>query len=199
MSPKVRKFRRLIGDKRYRKLFVVRAGGHKTEPQYFGALNGLVKNAHVICLPGGHASSPSQALHHMKTYLKEEAPQFLYEAWLIIDRDQWGKEQLARLRKWEQQGDSHGLAISHPKFEYWLLLHFESGNNIKSKRECFERLKRHLPDYNKGIDPRKFTLDRIKDAVDRAKSRDNTTDEDWLPTFGSTTVYKLVERILQSK
>ena len=196
MPPKTRKFQRPLGEKRYRKLFIIATEGDKTEPQYFSIFKRLTSDAHVICLPGGHASSPPQVLKRMQNYLKEENPLSPYEAWLIVDKDDWSNEQLTQLRKWERQHDNRGLAVSNPKFEYWLLLHFESGSNIKSKRECSDRLKQHLPDYKKNINSRKITADRITAAIGRAKNRDNTTDEDWLPTFGSTTVYKLVKKII---
>ena len=199
MPRQTRRFRRPSGERRYRKLFLLRTEGDKTEPQYFRALDSLVSGSHVVCLRGGHASAPPQVLRHMKTYLMEQRPASPYEAWLIVDRDQWSNAQLASLDRWERQQSNYGLAISNPKFEHWLLLHFEDGNNIGSARECSDRLKQYLPDYDKDIDIRAITLDRIQDAVSRAKDRDNTTCEDWLPTFGNTTVYKLVERILQSK
>jgi hypothetical protein len=80
MPPKRRKFQRPLGERRYRKLFVIAVEGVKTEPQYF--------------------------------------------------------------------------ALSNPKFEYWLLLHFNDGTGIASSRDCSDRLKRHLPGYDKGIDAR---------------------------------------------
>ena len=123
MPPRPRRFRRPLGERRYRKLFVLRTEGSNTEPQYFGVLNSLVSNSHVVCLPGGHASSPPQVLQHMEAYLAEETPKPPYEAWLVIDKDQWSNAQLALLNEWEQRESNHGLAISNPKYEYWLLLH----------------------------------------------------------------------------
>ena len=102
---------------------------------------------------------------------------------------------MAQLHAWSQKKKNYGFALSNPKFEYWLLLHFERGTGIGSSRECSDRLKRHLPNYDKSIDTRKFTPDRIKKAIDRAKARDNPPCADWPRTFGNTTVYKLVEKI----
>lgn len=89
------------------------------------------------------------------------------------------------------------LALSNPKFEYWLLLHFEDGDGIASPRDCSERLKRRLPGYEKGIDARKITRDRIDVAIRRARQRDNPPCADWPHVLGGTTVYRLVENILQ--
>lgn len=197
MPPRPRRFRRPLGERRYRKLFVLRTEGSNTEPQYFGVLNSLVSNSHVVCLPGGHASSPPQVLQHMEAYLAEETPKPPYEAWLVIDKDQWSNAQLALLNEWEQRESNHGLAISNPKYEYWLLLHFEDGNNVGSVQECSRRLRRYLPDYDKNIDSRIITPDRINDAIRRAKARHNSVPEEEPLPFGCTTVYELVEKVLR--
>lgn len=197
MPPKRREFRRLLGERRYKRLFIIATEGNKTEPRYFDILNRMAPNAHVIHVPGGHASSPPQVLKRMKEYIERERPELPYEAWLIVDKDSWNAEQLDLLHRWEQQRDNYGLAISHPKFEYWLLLHFEDGRNVKSTHQCFSRLQQHLPNYRKDADLRKITS-RIDNAISRAEERDNTTSKDWLPTFGSTTVYRLVRKILES-
>lgn len=199
MPPRARRFRKPLGAKRHRKLFVLRTEGSNTEPQYFGVLNSLVSNSHVVCLRGGHASSPPQVLQHMEAYLAEEAPRPPYEAWLVIDKDEWGNAQLASLNEWEQRESNYGLAISNPKFEYWLLLHFEDGNNIRSPRECVTRLRQHLPDYDKNIDSRIITPGKINDAIHRAKAHHNSVSESEPLPFGCTTVYKLVEKVLRPK
>ena len=121
------------------------------------------------------------------------------EAWLVVDKDYWQDRDLEQLHKWSQGAENYGFALSNPRFEYWLLLHFEDGTRIGSLRECSIRLKKHLPDYDKNIDIRKITPDMIQDAVRRARVRDNPPCADWPRKFGSTTVYKLVENILNSE
>ena len=78
--------------------------------------------------------------------------------------------------------------------EHFAIYYFEPGKGIRSSRDCSDRLKRHWPDYDKGIDDRKITLDMSENAIDRAKVRDNPPCVDWPRVFGST-VYKLVEKI----
>lgn len=194
---KKRSFRRPLGERRYRKLFIVATEGVKTEPQYFAILNNCYSFIHVDCLKS--SNSPPEVLKNMKDHLKKEPLKKSDEAWLVVDKDQWTDEQLAQLHAWSQDADNYGLALSNPKFEYWLLLHFEDGTNIGSLSKCSDRLKKNLPDYDKGLDSRKITSDMIEDAVPRAKVRDNPPCEDWPRTFGSTTVYKLVENILSVK
>jgi hypothetical protein len=193
-----RKLRRPFVERRYRKLFIISVEGVKTEPQYFSILNGQNSVVKVNCLKDEHETSPPKVLKRMKDYLKKEALRTTDEAWLVVDKDRWNEEQLAQLYAWSQDHDNYGFALSNPKFEYWLLLHFEDGNDIGSSRECSDRLKRYLPDYEKGIDARKFTLDRITEAVRRGKVRDIPPSTDWPRALGKTTVYKLVENIINS-
>ncbi len=134
----------------------------------------------------------------MKEHLKKAALKKSDEAWLVVDKDRWTDEQLAQLNEWSQGEDNYGFALSNPKFEYWLLLHFEEGAGITSSQDCSDRLKRHLPDYDKGIDPRKFPQETIDEAIRRARQRDNPPCPDWPQAVGSTTVYRLVENILRT-
>ena len=197
MPSRRRRFRRPPGKRRYRKLFVIATEGVKTEPQYFAIFNDRDSVVHVKCLRSKH-HSPTQVLKRMEDHLRRENLLASDEAWLVVDKDHWQDQDLEQLHKWSQGTDNYGFALSNPRFEYWLLLHFEDGTQIGSSRECATRLKRYVPDYDKNIDVRKIKPDMIKNAIRRAKLRDNPPCADWPRKFGSTTVYKLVENILNS-
>ncbi len=193
-----RRFARKPAIRRYRKLFVIATEGRKTEPSYFGIFNSENSTVRVTCLKSGHSSSPRQVLRKMKDSLKQKENQrFPDEAWLVVDRDQWTEEQLNELYDWAKSGKDRGFALSNPKFEYWLLLHFEDGNNIKSAQDCSNRLRRFLPDYDKKVDSHKITPESIDKAISRAKKRDDPP-VDWPRDPGGTTVYRLVENILKA-
>ena len=196
MPQKRRKFQRSLGELPYKKLFVLAVEGVKTEPQYFGIFNNQQSVIRVSCLKSSHESSPLQVLKRMEDHLRQVDLRSTDEAWLVVDKDQWTDEQLVQLHEWAQTGDNLGFALSNPKFEYWLLLHFEDGNDIASSRDCTDRLKRYLTDYDKGIDGRKFTNERIEAAIRRAKLRDNPTCVDWPHSLGGTTIYRLVEKLV---
>ena len=198
MPARKRRFSRPLGERRYRKLFLIATEGIKTEPQYFAIFHDHDSVVHVKCLRSKH-HSPTQVLKRMEDRrLRQESLLASDEAWLVVDKDQWKDEELRQLHEWSQEEKNHGFALSNPRFEYWLLLHFEDGTQIGSSRECSTRLKRHLPDYDKNIDVRKIKPDMIEDAILRAKVRDNPPGANWSRQFGSTTVYKLVENILNS-
>lgn len=194
-----RKFQRPLGQLRYRKMFVIAAEGGKTEPQYFAIFNNKSSVVHVKCIKGRHASSPPQVLRRLRENIEKEGLRKSDEAWLVVDKNGWTDEQLEQLHQWSQGADNYGFALSNPKFEYWLLLHFENGDKVASSRDCSDRLKRYLPSYNKRIDKRMITQEMVDVAVQRAKHRDNPPCLDWPRTIGSTTVYRLVENILRTK
>ncbi|MHB1606662.1 MAG: RloB family protein [Leptospirales bacterium] len=168
-----------------------------TEPQYFSIFNDQQTVIRINCLKGDHASSPPQVLKRMKDHLKKETLLPSDEAWLVVDKDQWTDEQLNKLHSWSLEKDHYGFALSNPKFEYWLLLHFEDGTDISSPHHCSDRLKQYLPDYKKKIDTRRFTQDKIEDAIRRARERDAPPCMDWPRALGGTTVYKLLQKILR--
>lgn len=197
MAEKRRDFSRPLGRRRYRKLFIVAVEGMKTEPQYFGLFNGENSVVQVTCLKDPHDSAPQHVLARMQNHLRKEALRESDAAWLVVDKDQWPDEELAQLYEWASRSKNYGFALSNPKFEYWILLHFEDGNNVASSQQCSTRLRKHLPDYDKGIDIRKITPKMIEDAVRRARNRDNPPCQKW-PEMPGTTVYKLVESILQA-
>jgi hypothetical protein len=194
-----RKFQRPLGERRYKKLFLVAAEGIKTEPIYFSVFTDDKYIVQVSCLKGRSNSSPPQVLKRMTDHILSEGLKSSDEAWLVVDKDQWTDEQLAQLHQWASQQDNYGFALSNPKFEYWLLLHFEDGTGIGSSRNCSERLKRWIPNYDKGFDTRKITQSGIEDAIRRAKKRDDPPCDDWPKNLGQTTVYRLIESILKSR
>jgi hypothetical protein len=151
MSPKRRSFRRLLGRRRYRKLFVVSPEGSKTEPQYFSLLNSQFAVVRILCLGHRYGQSPDRVLRAMDSYLSEVGLRDTDEAWLVIDRDRWPTDAIDRLHSWACSHRNTHLAVSDPCFEYWLLLHFEVGDGVPGRQGCIDRLKRHLPNYDKSV------------------------------------------------
>ncbi len=193
MTPR---FRRPTGQRRYKNMFVVVAEGTVTEREYFSLMNedSIVR---VKCLKSRSNLPPKEALRRAQEYVRKEDLKRTDEAWVVVDKDSWPDGHLVELRAWSQSRPNYGFALSNPKFEYWLLLHFESADGVQTAGECDRRLTKHLPGYDKHIEPKDFPAETIRAAVARAKKRDNPPCEDW-PRGPGTTVYRLVERILQS-
>lgn len=191
---KRRKFQRPPATRNYRKLFVIATEGDKTEPQYFSLFFSQTTMITVKCLKSRDESSPAKVLKRMKDYIQDKGLKRTDEAWLVVDKDQWRDDQLLQLHEWSLQATNYGLAVSNPKFELWLLMHFEDASGAVTPRQCLERLSRYLPDYAKGrIDIGKLKPG-ITAAIDRARQKDQPPCTDWPRSVG-TTVYRLVEKI----
>lgn len=199
MPVKKRNFKRQRPELSKHKLFVLALEGRKTEQQYFDLFKKEGAQVRVRCLPSASNSSPNKVLRRMQMHLRDEPLEASDQAWLVVDRDEWKDEQLLPLHAWtKQRPQNHFLALSNPKFEYWLLLHFEKGDGIVTARDCDVHLKKHLPDYDKSIPAAEFTHERIGHAIQRARALDTPPCTDWPRTPGST-VYRLVQHILESQ
>jgi hypothetical protein len=138
-------------------------------------------------------------LGHLLSDLRKQGLTKRDSAWLVIDKDNWTDEQLREVYEWADSADQYGVALSNPKFEYWLLLHFEDGNDVKSSAECDTRLGRYCQGHEKAFDASKLTEQAIRDAIARARRRNTPPCERWPTKLGCTTVYLLVEKILNAQ
>jgi len=202
-----RKFNRPQGKLQRKKVFILAFEGKVTEQLYFDIFKDEKKfpnarNLILRMLPWNSDTSPPKVLKRLKNYLECELPEPPFEAWLVVDRDNWTDQQLALVNRWTRKNPStQFLALSNPKFEYWLLLHFEEGNDLASSKKCSDRLVKCPCGYNKNkrtFDVSKITMEKVENAVIRAKKKDRPKCKDWPRTMGNTTVYRLVEKILES-
>lgn len=194
-----------LSQRSYSKTFIIATEGG-TEVQYFEILRGIggklkdrVNKIELVKLKS--KSAPYYVLKRLNEHWQKEDRKPQDEAWLVVDKDDWTDNQLQELDNWQKKNPNHGLAVSNPKFEFWLLLHFENGNKISSSKNCSKRLQNHLPNYNKNnkndkrIYAREITASRIDDAIKRAKNRDRPPCKKWPQTTG-TTIYKLVDKMI---
>ena len=187
------RFKRPLGRRRYRRLFVLATEGVRTEPEYFGLFNDLA-DTHITIVQHGRASSPDHVLRAMRRHLKQAPLRDDDQAWIVIDIDAWTEEQLQAVHAWSVESERFGLAVSNPMFEYWLLLHFDDGDEVTSARECRDRLARHLPVGSRGGLPIEHLRGGVDGAVERASRRDCPPCPDW-PRQVGTTVYRLVQAL----
>jgi hypothetical protein len=118
------------------------------------------------------------------------------EVWIVADKDNNDESDLTDVNSKCMRKGYH-LAVSNPCFEYWLLLHFEEGNDLSGIPECRKRLKRHLPHYEKSHIEINKIEPKIPDAIRRAEVKDRPPCTDW-PRSNGSTVYKLVEKLMNS-
>ena len=132
--------------------------GEKTEPGYFRELCSYYRlsSANIEITPGD-GNDPVSVVRTAKQLQKAEIRQGeRYDrVYCVFDRDEH-TNYADGCR--QAQKENYNSAISNPSFEYWLLLHFEysrapfqrTGKNTAAQN-CERSLRRHLPDYRKGI------------------------------------------------
>ena len=191
-----RAFSRVSARRNFHRQYLIASEGTKTERGYFKIVDRLVDDVHIEWVRGStSANSPESVLKRIKSKLEEAGIPDTAEAWVVVDKDNWSDDSLSKLFNWSCRSCRFGLALSNPKFEYWLLLHYEAGDNIRSAANCMDRLRIYIPNYDKGLSNRLFGLDDIAQAVERAKRKDSPPCRDW-PRITGSTVYRLVQRIL---
>lgn len=85
----------------------------------------------------------------------------------MVDVDEWDKAEFAELLKWADSDPRHYLVVSNPKFELFLVMHFEKGNGCTTAPKVDQTLKRYLPRYDKRLAPTAFSRDVWPDPLSR--------------------------------
>lgn len=68
-----------------------------------------------------------------------------------MDKDQWTDEQLLQLHERAEEAGNRGFALSNPKFEFWLLLHFEDERGVSNSQTSSQRLKLYMHNYDRDV------------------------------------------------
>lgn len=197
----ITKLSRDYGKRRYARIYLISTEGAVTEPCYFSYFRS--DSIRVECIRARGSSAPKDVLKRMLEKFNRMQLCEGDEAWLVVDKDRWGEEQLQPLFEWTQQKGQkvvkRGLAVSNPKFELWLLLHFANAHAVKSSAACDIELNKHLKGYKKYV-PSNISADgRVSQAIVRAKEMDTPPCIDWPRKPPGTTVYRLVESMIESE
>lgn len=182
--------KRRVNNRSFLKKFVISCEGSVTEKEYFTLLQSIFwQYAFIDILTDKQKSSPDKVLGRIIGYAKSLKPGD--ELWCVVDRDYWTVEQISMLSEWGAGGDGkieRQVAMSNPKFELWLLAHFQRIPESCGPAECIRLLKQYLPEYDKHLDG----LIASKDMITLAISQSMTTVP--LDRVG-TNVGVLVDRI----
>ena len=87
----------------------------------------------------------------------------------MVDVDDWDEAEFAGLLAWQAVDDRHHLAVSNPKFELFLVMHFEKANGCATPEKIDAVLKKHWPRYAKRVPPTQFSVKQVRSAVENAK------------------------------
>lgn len=148
--------------------------GKETENRYIQhvkRLYGIERKCRVETYHPKHTSI-SAMIQKMKQQSGYVDPRDCF--WIVLDRDEENHkhEQFAELAQWEKESSQNYVAISTPRFEYWLLLHvMDCPNGVSAKADSY--VEQHISGYTKDL--RKcleiFTENSVYQAIERAETQ----------------------------
>ena len=144
------------------------------------------------------------------------------EFWIVVDVDKnWSNDVINRstgktyFDEWNEaiamcHQKGYGYAVSNPFFEMWLLLHHDEPTEEdrsfavtdSHRYERTDHFRTRLNDLNvplkdkKHIDPLDYSDQKVRDAIQRANKL-HTDKNDLCPKYYATTVYLLLQKIVQ--
>ncbi len=109
------------------KKIVIAMEGTKKEPNYFSAVKKTYRTTSldiVLLKREDTVSAPKHVIKELHKFKKENKLNYNDELWLVIDKDRWPEVQLSQVSA-DCSTNGYFLALSNPRFELWLLLHFK--------------------------------------------------------------------------
>lgn len=202
-------FKRNAPTKTVGKKILIACEGEQTEPKYFNAIRQDLRltTVQVLILPhdGTDPLSVVNAVlearkdkKHDKTWFDDQD-----SAWAVFD----GDEHIANNRpNWCQaiqiaKSQKINLAITNPSIEFWYLIHFQDHSAIIARDKAKERLKHHIPNYDKA---QCYYLEKLRgvtqEAIARAKKLDDLAKQNKLLEHSNpccSGISQLVEMLLE--
>ncbi len=170
----------------YDRILIV-SEGSQTEPNYFREIRTAFRlhTANVAVQPSDFGTDPLSVVHYAKSLFeqgdahKSLRPRAFEQVYAVFDRADhrtyFDALRLAesldgKLRTDTRQPVCFKAIASVPSFELWLLLHYEEIQTPIHRDEVMQRLKRHIPGYDKGASGTfALTRDRLSTATERAR------------------------------
>ena len=202
-------FKRNAPTKTVGKKILIACEGKQTEPKYFNAIRQDLRltTVQVLILPhdGTDPLSVVNAVLEARKDKKREKTWFDDQdsAWAVFD----GDEHIANNRpNWCQaiqiaKSQKINLAITNPSIEFWYLIHFQDHSAIISRDKAKDRLKQHIPNYDKAqCYYQKELKVRTKEAIKNANKLDDLAKQNKLPEHSNpccSGISQLVEMLLK--
>lgn len=198
---------RKTGQRRYRKRYDLICEGSVTELEYFSWLKNYV-NTKIIHLEIVGKKRGQNSPQDLIKVAKQQAEAIKYkkgdEMWIIMDVDQWTNEQFQMVSEWERSHERNHVAVTNPKFEYWLLLHDLKNPGTLNSKECNQKYLKFMGS-KKHIDATKLTLDSVYFASKLAKQKYkndqnnlNQTCYEFIPSTCGSTLFNLINSLEDS-
>jgi len=196
MPPKHRPLDRESGIERDASLVVIASEDRYAASQYFGRFR-TRKVKIIVDHTADNNSSPSHVLERLRNKVRELETAEGDSFWICIDRDRWKTHTIGKVIH-ECRKRNFKPAISHPCFEFWVLLHFQEPADINhtSCENVCRLLREHLGGgYGKECcRTASITKEMVAAAMERARSIDPNDDN--VPSVNMTHVYKILEEIV---
>jgi hypothetical protein len=187
--------------------------GSKTEPFYFEEIRKALRlpTANIRVTPSDYGTCPLQVVKFAKDLFSSGnknlniRPKVFEKVYAVFDRDDHEKYHEAltlsqsynekKLRNDQNRVIEFKAIPSVPNFELWFLLHFEDCRAAMHRTEVVDKLKVHLPEYEKGqgahYQSTKKFIPRAKDnAIFLAKNNSS-----WDGNELYTDIHVLVEKL----
>jgi hypothetical protein len=162
-----RQFERKLNQRASHDRILIVSEGSKTEPNYFGEIRKAYRlpTANIMVLPSGLGTAPIQVVEYAKKIFEEGyekkniQPRAFEQVFAVFDRDDHDSyfdalhraESLdGKLKNDAKQRVPFKAIASVPSFELWLLLHYEDIQAPLHRDKVMQRLKQHIPGYDKG-------------------------------------------------
>lgn len=204
--------RKLARRASYDRILIV-SEGSKTEPNYFKEIRTACRlhTANIVVHPSGLGTEPNKVVQHAKELFENGAPhkriwpRAFERVYVVFDRDDHNSYfealQVAasldgKLKNDNRQPVLFQAIASVPNFEIWLLLHFEDIQAPIHRDDVIHRLKKYIPDYEKGIcNAFERTRNQLSFAIHRAKRLAHIHNAHTAPE-PYTAIFDLVELLI---
>ena len=191
---------RRSGPQRLRPRVLIYCGGKRSEPAYFAGIKALLgERGKSVNIEIKKCKDAPDALVRRAARYAAENPGFFDQVWVVCDVDHFEREgSKVTAAMQAARGADIGVAASNPCFEFWLVLHHaDCGAAFGNCDAVAERLRKHVPAYDKTKVRFDDFADGVADAIERAKKLDPTgIDHKINPSTG---VWVLVEKLMEQE
>jgi len=183
-----------------RKVVIV-CEGSKTEINYFNGFKVRGSNVDIIPLYG-KCTDPKSIVTFAEERMNCKWSIDLDEGdgiWCAFDVDQ-NTKQIIKDTCDHAKAKKIKIALSNPSFELWFLLHYKDILAPITRQDAIIELKKYITDYDKNKKINDILLDKLSDAIKRAKLLNKKHQKDnvelcTVESNPSTQVFELIEFI----
>ena len=171
--------------------------GKNSEPAYFDWLKqkSLIKEDFNLKVEKSTGATSAKNLLSRAERIRKNNPEAI--VCVVLDRDRNSSEILDALRKWQLQHSAQTrVAISIPKFEIFLLMHYMSVDGLNTPEVIDATMEKIQPGYKRQKLPKMVGcgIENVYQAIDAAKLKKNQ-----LPERNAYDLAVLVEFLIREK